>query len=202
MKKILVATVALSLVATSAFAVIKGSKHDMSSGGAGVAYKGTNNAQDQICVYCHTPHNSVSSALIWSRNAITVGTLYDKSVSSTLNFTNPTSIGVTSQLCLSCHDGTLAVDSYKGFAGTTAITNSAKLGTDLTNDHPIGFSYATATVDTDIKNTAALPLYKNGTLTDSMECATCHDVHAKVQSTYFLRINNAGSNLCLNCHGK
>ena len=83
MKRILVAA-AITLVASSAFAAISGSKHDLSSGGSNT-YKG---GSDQLCIYCHTPHNAQGNgALLWNRtNGAVAVTVYNKSVSSTLNY--------------------------------------------------------------------------------------------------------------------
>ena len=208
MKKVLL-TAAFVLVAANAFAVITNSKHDFSASGSAVAYGNAATAGTQICVYCHTPHNAKTSALIWSRNNGSAAVvMYDKNVSSTLNLTMEAQIGVSSTLCMSCHDGTVAVDSFNSNGGSGAaktITSSANLGGNMTNDHPIGFIYTSTSADTDIVNAATitLPLFVNGAKTGSMECATCHDVHAKqgVQAK-FLRIDNSGSNLCKSCHLK
>ena len=54
MKKVIVLTIALVLMSTSAFAVISGSMHDFVNG-PGVTF-GTD-----ICAPCHTPHNAVGS---------------------------------------------------------------------------------------------------------------------------------------------
>lgn len=205
MKKVLLSA-ALVLVATSAFAGITNSKHDFSATGSSSAYGNAATAGTQICVYCHTPHNAKTSALLWNRNNGGAVTVYNKAVSGTLNFDAITGIGATSTLCLSCHDGTVAVDSFASNAGNAAtkLTGAANLGATLTDDHPIGFSYGTQS-DTDIVaagGTTPLPLFVNGALIDSMECATCHDVHGKNNVAKFLRIDNAGSNLCINCHTK
>lgn len=209
MKKILL-TAALVLAASSAFAGITNSKHDFSATGGSNGYTSAA-AGTQICVYCHTPHNAKQSALLWNRGPAAAVTVYDKSVSGTLNFSAITTIGTTSTLCLSCHDGSIAVDSFGSNTGSKPIgaTNSANLGSNLTNDHPIGFSYASTSTDTDIVpiatgtvGTGKLPLFVNTAMTDSMECATCHDVHGKLGNAKFLRIDNSGSNLCKNCHLK
>jgi len=56
-----------------------------------------------------------------------------------------------SKLCLSCHDGTVALDSYGGVNGSTIITGSALLGTDLSTSHPISMKYDAALASTDGK---------------------------------------------------
>jgi hypothetical protein len=66
-----------------------------------------------VCVYCHTPHgaSTVVQAPLWNRTASSATyTTYDSLGTSTL--TQPvTAPGPNSLTCLSCHDGTLGVDS-------------------------------------------------------------------------------------------
>ena len=119
----------------------------------------------------------------------------------------------SSKLCLSCHDGTIAVDSFGGATGTTFITGGALIGTDLRHTHPVGLTYdaALATADQGLfnpetKTTSLGDTIKNDLLfgNGSLECASCHDVHnSQVASgSGLLRITNDGSALCLTCHDK
>ncbi len=216
MKKILLLTMVVILLASSlAIAGITGSKHDLSGAGYGTT---------QICIFCHTPHNAVTTTIpapLWNHVPTTVNnyTLYQNG--GTLNATigQP---GATSKACLSCHDGTIAIDSYYGhgagvygggptaITGTHTMTGTAMLGTDLSNDHPIGFTYdaALATADTELATPSGgtvgvsatkLPLY--GSPAEKMECPTCHKVHDNTNAP-FLRMANTASALCLNCHIK
>lgn len=43
-----------------------------------------------------------------------------------------------SRLCMGCHDGTVALDSYGDLTGSIFITGHKLIGTDLTNDHRVG----------------------------------------------------------------
>jgi predicted CXXCH cytochrome family protein len=85
---------------------------DGNPSGNNVAVVGTN----QICVFCHTPHgfNPVPSGPLWNKrvSASTVYTVYNagSNSSSTLDADIP-QIGSVSLACLSCHDGTQAMDS-------------------------------------------------------------------------------------------
>ena len=58
-----------------------------------------------------------------------------------------------SKLCLSCHDGVTALDSFAGATGTTLIgtigTGAGDLTTDLSSSHPISFTYDDALATTD-----------------------------------------------------
>lgn len=83
-------------------------------------------------------------------------------------------------------------------------------GTNLQNDHPIGFSYDTAqAADAGLKAFASLPaiLQKRLNLVSAshnLECSTCHDPHLTNNpgGNNFLVMSNAASALCLGCHNK
>ncbi len=65
-------------------------------------------SKQDVCMFCHTPHNAASGPMIWNRK------LSDKSFprysSSTLQaFISPIGPQDSSKLCLSCHDGTIAL---------------------------------------------------------------------------------------------
>lgn len=193
---------------------ITGTKHDFSSSG----WSG-----GEICIACHTPHNSntsVTDAPLWNHNLSTASyTLYD---SATLNTTTGQPTG-TSKLCLSCHDGTVAYDNTTGgtkMSGSSAIGSGTK---GLSDDHPISFTFdsALATADGALHDPSTAVTIgetdsKSGTIDSVMlingevQCATCHDVHnrftadivAPATTNKLLRISNAGSGLCLTCHNK
>lgn len=198
----------IALIANGASAgTIVGSKHDFSTTGW---------AGGQICVACHAPHNNnnASGSLLWNHAQTSATfTLYG---SPTLNATMAQPGGV-SKLCLSCHDGTVALDSFGGNTGTSLITASARVGTDLGNDHPIGFTYDATLVTNDgglkaITSPANIGAggAKTGTIESNllvggkMECSSCHDVHNTntAVTAALLKISNSGSALCLTCHSK
>lgn len=210
MKKIVLAAAALALTASTSYAVINGTAHDLSASGslAGAA-------ASQKCVYCHTPHNGTQNIPLWNRNNPAAITVYN-STSLTAAAQGAAVAGNTvSAFCMSCHDGATSMGSIKNLAGATdnnvlmaGGANPENLTTSLANDHPVGFNYdtavgqdagglvATATVKTALGNGALF-----GATTNQMECATCHKVHDNT-ITPFLRMDNAGSNLCLVCHVK
>lgn len=213
------ASLLLALGATSAQAVIGSvvnSKHDFSATGPSATYKGTST---QVCIYCHAPHNNASAgSLLWNR-ALSAAT-YTLYTNSTLDATvgQP---GAVSKLCLSCHDGTIAIDSFGGATGTKMVTGSPLLGTDLSNDHPIGFTYNAALVTNDpglraVSTAATIGTGNVGTIESKMltgtagsaqmECTSCHDVHNSVSGTAveakLLKITTVGSALCTTCHIK
>jgi len=88
--------------------------------------KGGDNAvvgTNQICVFCHTPHgfNAVTSGPLWNKqvNSSAAYTVYNagSNNSSTLDADAPV-IGSVSLACLSCHDGTQAMDNMINAPGS------------------------------------------------------------------------------------
>ena len=203
MRKILGATLGLVMVAGFAGAQISGSEHDFSGQGWGT---------NEICQPCHTPHNaSIALPVVLWNHEVTVAT-YTLYTSPTMNATTGQPDGV-SKACLSCHDGTVALDSFGGSTGTNFITGSANFGTDLSNDHPVSFAYdnALATADGGLHPPETQTSGLGGTisadmlfgaLSDQVECASCHDVHNASNLPSLLLKSNAGSALCLTCHAK
>lgn len=196
MKKILL-TAALVMVATSAFAVsnIAATKHNLASGG-GQSVVGTN---DQLCKYCHTPHNAIAAVPLWNRtNASGIATKY---VSGSMYASSAVPAG-TSLMCLSCHDSSptaQAQDTTIGITGSLTVTKQINDATNgMADDHPVSINYEAAKiVDGGLKTvTAATPLFSG-----KVECGSCHAVHDNSFAP-FLRMDNAGSNLCLACHAK
>ncbi len=206
----------IAVLATAAGAQVVGSSHDLSAGGKDVV-GAAGQAQNQVCVYCHMPHNAVNiGAPLWNRtNSTTAFTMYSAANSSTFQLnaadTNTAArpVGPGSLACLSCHDGVTAFNSLNQgpmidldqaisktpasytfkTAGLTGVvvTNmtgasapgpgSATIGTDLTNDHPISFTYDAAlatlkgttlndptTALTNVGTTGALVILRAGTL--------------------------------------
>jgi len=193
---------------------LQGSVHDFS----GFAFAG-----GQICLPCHTPHNAQSDAApLWNHELSTATyNLYSSpSMQATVN--QPTG---ASKLCLSCHDGTVAVDSFGGQSGTVfidAFNADANLETDLSNDHPISFVYDTALATSDgalfdpATTTVTIgsgSFTRTGSIADVMlannvlQCQSCHSVHndfvaGTAISDALLKISIGGSQLCLTCHNK
>jgi len=72
-----------------------------------------------VCVYCHTPHggNKQVDAPLWNRtvNSPSSYTIYDKPTTLMQPIGTP---GPNSLTCLSCHDGTIAIDSVLNMPGS------------------------------------------------------------------------------------
>lgn len=184
---------------------IEGSAHDFSA----------LDSSQQICIFCHTAHNgdtTVADAPLWN-HAVTQKnyTVY----SSPTMQASPGQPSGSSKLCLSCHDGTVAVDSYGGRTGVIFLAGDLAVGHDeLTNDHPIGFAYTDQLASDDGELWApsshnsglGSTIQEDMLFNNSLECASCHDVHnggaAAAVDDSLLVITQVGSQLCLTCHDK
>lgn len=182
---------------------IVGSAHDFSTASW--------NTTGEICVVCHAPHNAnvnVNDAPLWNHQS-TLATFVPYS-SASLNAT----VGqpdASSKLCLSCHDGTVAVDNFGGVTtGTFYLSGITLIGTDVNDDHPISFVYdATLSIaDDGLADPTTTNSGLGGTIDQDLlighkvQCASCHDVHNGSGIDNLLIKSNAQSDLCLTCHIK
>ena len=208
--------------------------------------------ENQICVFCHTPHmaESIPNGPLWNRSLS--GSVYTPYTSSSINALDIAATpGGSSKLCLSCHDGTIAIGAVNVLEGRADVTISMqgtgpggvissgsgsgsgftrRLGVDLTNDHPISFTYdaALALADNELRN----PLIEShignrgGGIypivpleNQQVQCTSCHDPHIRDSNQSkpikFLRLNRfqegpptggafreADDIICLACHDK
>lgn len=212
------ALVAVLVTGSAVQAGIAGSKHDFGQFGW---------SNNQICLPCHTPHNATLKdaqgndvqAPLWNHTLSTATyTLY--TADNAVNGKTTGEVDQNSKLCLSCHDGTVAADAFGGGNGTSQMTGGV-LGTDLSNDHPIGDaaiwpdvnpSYMVAPSLRDAQG--IMPLRKMATGKLAVGCTTCHEPHNRKslphmlwapvsgQYTTVAGTSVSGSGLCLNCHKK
>jgi predicted CXXCH cytochrome family protein len=180
---------------------IVGSKHDLSVTGAGPVKSTT--GETSVCLFCHPPHTYSSGGPGWNRNdPRQTYIIYDNSVSNTLDAITGQPDG-SSLMCLSCHDGTIALGSVLStpndiFGGNMAMPpGPGLLGTDLSDDHPVSFVYSSARGDTEIKGVPEIPV----SLDDKgkVQCMSCHEPHNNMHGK-FLVDTNEYSALCFKCH--
>jgi len=210
---------------------IIGSPHDMVTSDtftAGPTGTTDSAVTTNTCFLCHIIHKTATnSSGIGSTSSLAPGyMLWNHQLSSTANYgvyssdtftavltaagvSAPTDLGATnnitsptvSNLCLSCHDGTIAIASFyeSGFGlpaqqslwynghgtapGSTYMYSGMQL-TDLTKTHPVHFQYTpglaaaanmTSPASTNsVDGSGAVPLYGGAYY---LECTTCHDPH-------------------------
>lgn len=184
-----------------------------------------------FCHTPHKADLTVTNAPLWNRTTVNVADADKLYNSASLTAAAKKSQAFTTinqtdvPLCMSCHDGSSITDPLKNDVKGTDSTTFAADGLDnltggtgllydganaLTNDHPVGFNYDNAAgADTGL-HTLANAKTKLGTNAffgagaNMMWCASCHAVHSPGTGfdRPFLRISNAGSDLCLACHNK
>ena len=171
------------------------------------------------CLYCHAPHSGINGTPgvggtpLWSQKLSSVQSYQVYSSTTMVNKTTTSPpLGSNSTLCLSCHDGTVALGTltpYGQVSMTGSLTSTAAdLGTNLQSTHP--FSFVTplqpasdlwpslsASPPSTADTTGAVTLI-NG----NVECGSCHNPHVQNidSSGQFLAIDNSQSALCLSCH--
>jgi hypothetical protein len=191
---------------------VEGFKHDFTSRSW--------ETDDKICVICHTPHNTTVNWPLWDYSIKkTAYTLYVmREAGSEYNWPEG-----TSKLCLSCHDGTIAVDAYGGGSRSSIqemdSESEKQLAPILTQEHPISILYNgdnsnlrefndPATTIVRLASTEIPVSVTVGMLSPAhkVECATCHDVHKKAYSDEedhdygLLVMKMTDDQLCLACH--
>jgi predicted CXXCH cytochrome family protein len=198
------------VLATAAFAAsVVNSPHDLTFNGPGTV-KAT--SEKNVCVFCHTPHHANGATPLWNHSMSSVSNyvVYGSARLTNLNITVPQPNG-SSRLCLSCHDGTVALGDISSGAGaismqggvTTMPTGANNLGTDLSQDHPVSLDYdACAAADNTLTPRAsvnhAVKFESVGGIY-RVQCTSCHNPHNN-QFGKFLVMDNTGSALCTTCH--
>ncbi len=187
-------------------ASILNSKHNLSISGPGTIKA---SGESEVCIFCHTPHHARQDIpYLWNRSAQT--TNYTPYASSTLSATvgQPTS---ASKLCLSCHDGTIALGAVLSeptpisFMGANTLSGrSSSLTTDLSDDHPVSFDYQSSITSGNLELVDTTALIGSQVQLDStgqLQCTACHDPHDDAWGK-FLVMSNQNSALCIKCHNK
>jgi len=213
----------VALMPSSSRATIIGSAHDFTAS-TNYWINGTVDwvSRSNVCGVCHTIHhaNPDKAAPLWT-HASTAQTF--------IPYSSPTfqggaiTINASSKACLSCHDGSVAINQTYNSAGTNTYTGGTAVyikssaiipdgspANDLSNMHPIGFTYQTAaSADPSIKSSSSTAwtgttIAQGMLLGGQVECASCHDIHgergASGSGGIYLVISTTGSALCLTCH--
>lgn len=190
---------------------ILATSHNLSVSGPG-AIKAT--SEDRVCIFCHTPHHAAPSTPLWSRP--TSAATYDLYESTTL-VAKPGQPSGSARLCLSCHDGTIAlgalynldrdnntIDLAGGIAKLPvgrASNLGGPFGKDLSNDHPISFPYTSELVqlNAQLNPPSSLPAKIRLEQGGMLQCTACHNAHNNPYGK-FLVLDNSKSALCVACH--
>lgn len=204
MKRVLFLLSAASLVLTAG-GDIKNTKHNLSA--SGMQYSGgAASTETQLCKFCHTPHGS--QAYMVGGGAKFVSLWGHDTTQATYNGETVTANngGGSTFACLSCHDGTVAINAntsvYDGVSATSDKRETA-LGAmntltglieggmlvsgqkGVTNsNHPVNKLYKDVTYPTRyVANATAsaqgIRFFSGTTVTTDkyIQCSSCHAVH-------------------------
>ena len=162
------------------------------------------------CLYCHVPH-SASNVGLWNQTFSTA--TYTTYTSTTLSNKDLSQLplGADSNMCLSCHDGTVAVADTVLFGQLPTSGNwiqGDNFSTQLQSSHP--FSLVLPLKDNIDLISTLVSSGKTGDKTGaihlingSVECNSCHSSHVQAidkVSQNFLVLNSASGTMCLACH--
>jgi hypothetical protein len=113
-----------ALAAGSAFAGIANTRHNLGSTGTGPNHT---DSTGEICIFCHTPHGGDTGAPVplWNKQLSPSAqfTTYDQLGTSTLDAAVDY-VGSVSLACLTCHDGTQAIDNIINAPGSGGYNGS------------------------------------------------------------------------------
>ena len=170
-----------------------GTVHNLSASGPGSVRA---LSETEVCKFCHVPHNAVVPTPLWGH------ALSDASYRTPVLRRGradarpaPQPDG-SSRLCLSCHDGTVALGDVSGEPRPIAMSagrdrlrpgDRGYLGTDLSGSHPVSFVVPDGRQadpgeedDLTLRPLALIRADPDVRLDDAgkMQCTTCHDPHS------------------------
>jgi predicted CXXCH cytochrome family protein len=163
------------------------------------------------CLYCHAPHSGLGSPALWNQTLTKqTYTTYTSTTETETGATQPL-LGSDSNLCLSCHDGSIAPGqtvAYGRFPMSGSMTAADNFGSNLSSSHPFSLVLP-------LKDSADLvpSFYNSGTTADptgavklingNIECTSCHNAHVEATDLVglnFLVRDGSSGQLCLACH--
>src|ERR1035438_2925568 len=175
--------------------------------GAGVTTNGSLG-----CTFCHAPHSGLGGVSpLWNQKLSQSSYVpYNSTTYPEQGRTHPT-LGITSSLCLSCHDGTVGVGSsyvYGAIPTTGTMNGIDSFGTTLTGSHPFSLVLPMK----DASNLVASLVSKGKTgdptgaiklINGNIECTSCHSPHVqgidRIAQNFLVRDSSNGQ-MCLACH--
>lgn len=204
---IMVVIIGVAAYGQSNKSLLLNSRHDFSVRSSATIRATT---EDKSCTFCHAPHDSTPSVPLWNHAATTAAPQVYSSTTLRSAVTQATAAD-SSKLCLSCHDGTIALGdtvnngiiafiqgaNYKLPASSAANLNNT---VGFADDHPFAFVPTTSTEIVNPPLGNPVKLYGG-----RIQCVSCHDPHVQskdVTSGKFLVGSNARSAICLSCHVK
>lgn len=176
-------------------------------------------SETEICKFCHIPHHPVVREQLWNQplSSAQYQTPVVKSAGGKAA-PAPQPDGA-SRLCLSCHDGTVAIgNNSPGKGGGRQAPrlvpgNRGFRGTDLSGSHPVSFTVSDSlsvgsndSTDMGLKPLASIAADRDVRLDSNgkMQCTSCHDPHDdrnyQPGKTPHFMVKPTTSEVCIACH--
>jgi predicted CXXCH cytochrome family protein len=166
-------------------------------------------ARPDSCSYCHAPHSGLNRGM-WNQKLTTQNyTTYTSDTEK--NSGRQPRLGYSSNQCLSCHDGTVAVGDTVAYGQVTtmgSMNTQDVLGANMQLSHPFSL---TAPLKDNVDLAASLaasghtadPTGAVKLIAGNVECISCHNPHVQAKdlvSLNFLVKDSSSGQLCLACH--
>ncbi len=162
------------------------------------------------CEYCHAPHSAHPDIQpLWSQKLSTTTNYTLYADSTIVNEGQEPTLGSASNLCLSCHDGTVApgeTTPYGRIKMSGSMNSQDVFGTNLQGMHPFNFKLPLKSASNLLPSLVSSRKTGNPAvklINGNVQCTSCHEPHVQVIDPVaqdFLVMNNANSALCLACH--
>jgi hypothetical protein len=163
------------------------------------------------CTFCHAPHSGIGGITpLWNQKLSQSSYVPYTSTTDNAQATQPT-LGRTSSLCLSCHDGTVAVGQSAAYGPLPVVgsMNAAdSFGTTLTGSHPFSLVLPIKDASNLVASLASQGKTADPTgavklVNGNIECTTCHSPHIqaidRIAQNFLIRDSSNGQ-MCLACH--
>jgi len=177
--------------------------HDLSlSGGSHITGQ-----MSAACLYCHVPHSGTGKGPLWGQTFSSQ--IYSTYTSGTeQNSATQPEIGQASSLCLSCHDGTVAVGQVTPYGPYQMTGTMPSMGTNLASTHPFSLKLPLKDAPDLVASLVASgttqdPTHSVNLIKGNVECSSCHNPHIQSvdkKSPNFLVRDNLKGAVCLACH--
>jgi hypothetical protein len=197
---------------------VAGTVHNLSVTGPGEI---KSQSETEVCKFCHIPHNAVVPSPLWGQALSRVEHYDVPDIGSGMKDREPApQPDGSSRLCLSCHDGTVALGEIAGgppiqMSGSWRLTRDRPgfIGTDLSGSHPVSFVVpdsrsgdTSGERDMGIKPLDVI-LSDTGVRLDDkgkMQCTTCHNPHEdqfyQPGEVPHFWVKPTVEEVCLTCH--
>jgi hypothetical protein len=190
--------------------------HNLSVSGPGEIRAAT---ETQVCKFCHVPHSAVVPEPLWGHRLSDAAAYAVPDVRGGKAIRPAPQPDGSSRLCLSCHDGTVALGDM-GRKGNVPMQGAQRLspgrkgfiGTDLSGSHPISIAMPETDPGAEDGGDMGLrPLQALATDHDvrldkegRIQCTTCHDPHSDRNyvpgRVPHFWVKSTVEDVCLACH--